>query len=347
MKKNILQTSNVIFIYISLLISSFLWASCSSSGEYKEELPDLSDINFTLKINRLEKDIDKITTIDDAAKFVRQYPAFADKYLLRGQFGDSATIDEIFKLSQSPYIDTLTQEVSTHIGDMEDVRLQLETAFKVIKYHYPDFQMPTVYTVVTGFSNDLFVDSSMVVIGIDYFLGKNTRYTVRNHKGEKLPAYMTDRYQKNYIAPAVMILFAQVFNQKQEMDKTLLSEMIAFGKTYEFAKMTMPNVPDSVLISYSGEETDKCFANQDVLWAHFVQKNLFFDKSQATLNKYIGERPFTSEIGDDCPGRIGRWIGWQIVRSYLKNNPDITLPKLMEEERAQYIFEKSKYRPTQ
>lgn len=347
MKTSFFCLSKFVFGSIAILIFSFLLWSCSSSDEYKEELPDLSTIDFTLKINRLEADISKIQTVAEAGEFVSKYPDFADKYLLRKQFGDSATIEEIFKLSQSPYIDTLTQEVNAHLSDIEDIRLQLETAFKVIKYHYPDFKMPEVYTVVTGFSNDLFVDSSIVVIGIDYFLGKNTRYTVRNHQGEKLPAYMTDRYQKNYIAPAVMILFAQVFNQKEEMDKTLLSEMIAFGKTYQFAKMTLPEVPDSVLISYSGEETEKCFANQDLLWAHFVQKNLFFDKGQATLNKYIGERPFTSEIGDDCPGRIGRWIGWQIVRNYLKNNPEATLPMLMKEQRAQYIFEKSKYRPMQ
>lgn len=259
--------------------------------------------------------------------------------------GDSATIYEIFKLSQSPYIDTLTQEVSTHFGDMEQVRLQLETAFKVVKFYYPDFKTPAVYTITTGFSNDLFVDSAMVVIGIDYFLGKNTRYTVRNHRGEKLPAYMTDRYQKDYIAPAVMLLFAQVFNQKDEMDKTLLSEMIAFGKTYHFAKMTLPSVPDSVIMSYTGEEIEKCTANQDVLWAHFVQKNLFFDKGNAVLNKYINERPFTTEIGDDCPGRIGRWIGWQMVRSFIRNNKEVKLPQLMAETRAQYIFEKAKYRP--
>jgi len=347
MKKNIFHISNIIFVNIFFLVLPFLWLSCSTSEEYKEELPDLSSINFTLKINRLEAAINKINTINDAGNFVKQYPDFADKYLLRQQYGDAATIEEIFKLSQSPYIDTLTQEVNAYFSNIEDIRLQLETAFKVVKFHYPDFKMPAVYTIVTGFSNDLFVDSSMVVIGIDYFLGKNTRYTVRNHQGEKLPTYMTNRYQKAYIAPAAMLLFAQVFNRKEETDKTLLSEMIAFGKTYEFAKMTLPNVPDSVLISYSGEEIDKCFANQDILWAHFVQKNLFFDKSQATLNKYIGERPFTSEIGDDCPGRIGRWIGWQIVRNYLKNNKEVSLPKLMEEPRAQYIFEKSKYRPMQ
>jgi gliding motility-associated lipoprotein GldB len=333
------------FFYIIFFISCLpiLFYACSSSDEL-EQLPDLSDINLTLKINRLDKEIVNITHPEGAFNFLKKYPEFVATYL---PFPDSMQANEVYRLSQSLYIDTLAQEVEAHFGEMEDLRSQLETAFKVVKYYYPDFKTPTVYTIITGFSNDLYVDSSMVVIGLDYFLGKNSRYTIRNHRGERLPQYMTDRYQKEYIVPAIMLLISQQFNERDEMDRTLLAEMIAWGKTYEFAKMTLPDVPDSVIISYTSEGIDKCFANQDVLWAHFVEKNLFFEKSHATLNKYIGERPFTTEIGDDCPGRIGRWIGWQIVRSYLKNNSNINLPKLMSEPKAQFIFEKSKYRPMQ
>ncbi|GAB4481425.1 MAG: gliding motility lipoprotein GldB [Thermoflexibacter sp.] len=330
------KASAFIFLLISLL-------SCSSD-EQLEKLPDLSEINFSLKINRLDREISNLKDPTEAFNFIKKYSHFATAYL---PFPDSVQAEEIYRLSQSPYIDTLSQEVEAYFGEMEDIRNDLETAFKVVKYYYPDFQVPTIYTIITGFSNDLYVDSSIVVIGLDYFLGKHTRYTIRNHRGERLPQYMTDRYQKEYIVPAVMLLVSQQFNERDPMDKTLLAEMIAWGKTYEFAKMTAPHVADSLIISYSSEGIAKCFANQDILWAHFVEKNLFFEKSYAILNRYIGERPFTSEIGDDCPGRIGRWVGWQIVRSYLKNNPEVTLTQLMSEPKAQLIFEKSKYRPMQ
>ncbi len=327
-------------VFILLFMSLF---SCTSE-EQLEKLPDVSKVSLSLKINRLDREISKIKSPTEAFDFIKKYADFANAYL---PFPDSMQADEIYKLAQSPYIDTLSQEVEAYFGEMEEVRKDLETAFKVVKYHYPDFQIPTIYTIITGFSNDLYVDSTMVVIGLDYFLGRHTRYTIRNHRGERLPQYMTDRYQKEYIVPAVMILMSQQFNERDPMDKTLLAEMIAWGKTYEFAKMTAPHVADSLIISYSSEGIAKCFANQDILWAHFVEKNLFFEKSYAVLNRYIGERPFTSEIGDNCPGRIGRWVGWQIVRSYLKNNPEVNLAQLMSESKAQLIFEKSKYRPMQ
>ncbi|MCU0390097.1 MAG: gliding motility lipoprotein GldB [Thermoflexibacter sp.] len=336
--------NKIYFHLISFLLLFFLLYACGTSQEQLEQLPDLSNINFKLKIHRLDKEIPHFNNYEEAYAFVKQYPDFANRYL---PFPDSIQANELYRLSQSPYIDTLSAEVKAHFGEMQDIHNQLETALKVVKYYYPDFKIPQVYTLITGFANDLYVDSTMIVIGLDYFLGKNTRYSIRNHRGERLPEYMTDRYQKNYIVPSVMLLLAQQFNEKDEMDKTLLAEMIAWGKTYEFAKMTIPDVPDSVIISYTSEGIQKSFDNQDLLWAHFVEKNLFFEKSFAVLNRYTGERPFTSEIGDDCPGRIGRWVGWQIVRSYLKNNPSIDLPKLMVEKNAPSIFQKSKYRPMQ
>ncbi|MNL23930.1 hypothetical protein D3C87_1453440 [compost metagenome] len=52
---------------------------------------------------------------------------------------------------------------------------------------------------------------------------------------------------------------------------------------------------------------------------------------------------FYLEIDNDSPGRVGAWIGWQMVRSYMKNN-NVTLPELLKTDNKE-IFEKSKYKP--
>jgi uncharacterized protein YjaZ len=49
------------------------------------------------------------------------------------------------------------------------------------------------------------------------------------------------------------------------------------------------------------------------------------------------------EIDRESPGRIGQWLGWQIVKSYMENN-DVTLDQLLKTEPT-VIFNKSKYKP--
>jgi hypothetical protein len=85
--------------------------------------------------------------------------------------------------------------------------------------------------------------------------------------------------------------------------------------------------------------------NEGKIWAHFIQKSLLFETSHFKVNKYTGERPNVPEISARCPGRIATWIGWQIVKKYMAENPQVTLPQLMAQNDAQKIFTLSKYKP--
>ena len=60
---------------------------------------------------------------------------------------------------------------------------------------------------------------------------------------------------------------------------------------------------------------------------------------------YVEERPSIPEIGNKCPGRIGQWLGWKIVKAYMKNNPDVSLADLMAEKDAKKIFDHSRFKP--
>ena len=125
----------------------------------------------------------------------------------------------------------------------------------------------------------------------------------------------------------------------------MLADMIFYGKAYYFASRTMPDVPDSVLIGYSGEEMKDVEAHQQVVWAHFVENQLLYETSHFIKKKYLEERPKTLEIGDKAPGRIGIWLGWEIVKQFMEENPEISLPELMATDDAQKIFTQSKYKP--
>jgi uncharacterized protein YjaZ len=62
--------------------------------------------------------------------------------------------------------------------------------------------------------------------------------------------------------------------------------------------------------------------------------------------RFLSPAPFSKfylEIDNDSPGQVGAWIGWQIVRSYMKNN-DISINELLNKN-AKEIFEQSKYKP--
>ena len=62
--------------------------------------------------------------------------------------------------------------------------------------------------------------------------------------------------------------------------------------------------------------------------------------------KFTTDGPFTTAFSKEAPPRIGYWIGRQIIKQYVKNNPFVSLQQLMDEKDAQKILMKAKYKPS-
>jgi len=322
--------------FFLLIIAAAGLSACSN----EHSGPDTSAIVLKLNLKRLDQQIANLKTHEEAGQFLDANPIFAETFLMRSRLPhDSIAINEVLKLGNSTYIDTLAQEAAAYFGDMADVKAQFEAAFKTIKYYYPDFNPPTIYTVVTGYSNDLTVTDSAIFIGLDYFLGKRSRYRSPD------PGYIIDQYSKEMLVPATVMMLSSKYNEVEASNRSLLTQMVAYGKAYEFTSQVLPGTADSLIIRYTNQQMVDCKANQANIYAHFVRENLFFEPSQAATKKYVEQRPAVVEIGAKCPGRVGTWLGWQIVRAYLKSHPEVTLPQLMAQDKAQILFEQAKYRP--
>ena len=82
------------------------------------------------------------------------------------------------------------------------------------------------------------------------------------------------------------------------------------------------------------------------MWRYFIEKKLLYDTDQKLIPRFINPAPFSKfylEIDNESPGRVGSWIGWQIVRSFMENN-EVSLEQLLQMD-AKEIFERSKYKP--
>jgi hypothetical protein len=295
-----------------------------------------------VEIKRLEREVQQIQNQQDVKNFLADNDVFARQFLQKGVVPDSMIENSLLRIAASPYIDTLTQQTEEYYGDMSDIALEFQEAFAIIKNSYPDFVPPTIYTVVTGFESDVYVSDSVIIVGLDVFLGSKAKYRMKD-----TPNYIFRRYRKDFIVPAVVMFLSNKYNETETdfRKKSMLNDMMYFGKTYYFMEKALPKTADSTIIGYSTQEMIDSKGNEEIIWGHFVENNLFYETLHEKITRYIGERPNTSEIGNECPGRIGRWLGWQIVRKYMETNPNVTLAELMLEKDAKKIFELAKYKP--
>ncbi|MFN3940169.1 MAG: hypothetical protein ACK4IY_06255, partial [Chitinophagales bacterium] len=100
-----------------------------------------------------------------------------------------------------------------------------------------------------------------------------------------------------------------------------------------------------VKIGFSKKQMDWCEENAAEMWQFFAGNDLLFSKNMNEKQKYIGEAPFSQGMPEESPGRAAIWVGWQIVKKYMRNNPEVTVLQLLNDMNSYDILRKSNYSP--
>ena len=325
--------SNRILLFLGLAI--FL-AGCDARPDRE---PDLSDIRVEVKMKTLEDDLFTCESVAEVKSFLGRHP-YLQKVYFEGYAQDTTLASRLYEQIQNNELRGFKNQIDSLFGNkQENLAKPLEAAFRHLKYYYPDFQPPRVETIVTGFlGNDLYVSDSLIIIGLEYFGGPKATYRPQVY------TYQLRRYQREYLVASILFFLSDRYVRTDPQDRTLLSDMVGYGKAFEFVKHCVPQTPDSLILGFSERDLTRTYNSQTQIWAFFVENKLLYEKNELIKQKYVGERPFTPEIGEEVPGGIGRWLGWRIVSSYLTNNPDQTLQELMNNPDARQILQQSGYK---
>lgn len=323
------------------MITLLLWG-CGEEKEKCAFIPETSNATIELAYNSLSDSLVNVSSKAELVKLLSKRHVLRDYFFKRDQYpNDSVFVNELYRRYASPHIDTLLMETHRVFGDESELKKEFTEAFKNLRYYYPDARIPRIETVVSGFDTDMFVSDSLIIVSLDYFLGDGAKYRPNMYE------YLLRQYGKENIVPSCLLLYgiSGKVNHVNPEDNTVLADMVAYGKSYYFAKQMMPCTPDSVFIWYTAEEIKGARENQDLIWARFIEDKILYATNHMVKQKYLGDRPQTIEVGEKCPGRIAQWVGWEIVKKYMETHPDVTLPALMQNPNADKIFKESRYKP--
>jgi gliding motility-associated lipoprotein GldB len=333
-----------LFIFIGLVISA-----CN-----RHKKVDVSNIPVNVNIERFDQDFDELRTkpmAQQAAYLQKKYGVFYQDFigniLRAGGVNDTsyfATLRQIFV--GKAYIDLKHDVDSVYHDGLNKQNEELTDAFRRIKYYYPKKQLPRVYAYFSGFQAQTSVGDGYVGIGLDLFLGANSRFYPA--LVESFPRYLSRRFTPDNIAPRVIegIVHEDMFPENNN-DKSLLAKMIYNGKLLYFMDEVLPDVADSVKIGYTTNQLKWSEDNKANIWTYFMEENLLYETDYQKIQTYLTEAPFTPGLGEknESAPKLGVWTGWQIVRQYMAKNPDVTLPQLMAQTDPQKILTGAKYRP--
>jgi len=339
-----MKLSRIGFLFTVIIIM----ASCNNN----RLKIDVSGINIPpVKIDRLEKDMFSMPT-DSIYKYSpileKKYGKFYARFVIDVVYGGGGVMDSTYAASLKRFI---TDNDLKHVYDtcqklypnMKFLENGLTDAFKHFRYYFPDKPIPRVITAISGFNNELAYIDSTLEISLDWYIGSNSPYYVML----RWPAYKTMHLNKeNMLSDAIYGWLQSTFKPNEDKND-MLSAIVHEGKIRYLEDALLPDVNDTLKIWYTGKQLAWCKENEFNMWAFLVQKNMLYSTDQTTIIKFTDDGPFTAAFNHDyCPSRVGYWFGWQIVRSYMKNNKKVTLAQLMDEPDADKILHRSGYKPS-
>ncbi|MCR4878846.1 MAG: hypothetical protein K5901_05980 [Bacteroidales bacterium] len=341
----------IYFFSCIILVISVLFTGCKKKDKpvdvtkpkLTEEQVEVSK-NVEINILRYEQDLFNIDQGNMKAAFAALYGKYPENLIAKNAWNNNEMLLSIKDFLNDPVIKEIYQDTETMYADMSWFKKEITPAFTLYLTHFPNERIPDFCTLVSGIDFQMpqvFGYENTIFICLDMYLGKDNK-----HYGQAgMPKFISARCEKKYM---VTDCFSKALVYRHLPDRTLvtlLDNMVDAGKKMLFTQTMFPTTSAQDILGYSKEQYKWATSHESAIWHYLVEKNLVFDNTDNVIRRMMDETPFTRDFGNDSPGRLGVFIGFQIVQSYMKTHPGTTLKDLMAMNDSQKLLKESGYKP--
>ena len=226
---------------------------------------------------------------------------------------------------------------------------QLQTLFKNLHHYFPAYELPKkiIYFIgpLEGFGNS--IGSDYMAVGLQMFLGDTSSWYQSEQFQKYFPPYISRNFTPRFIPITAARNFLQDIAPNSNLTRSLIIEMIDLGKRQYILKKILPKTNDADLFGYSASQFSATMKAEQDIWSYLLKLNLIYSKDPKVSRQLLSEGPFSIYFGNEIPGNVGVFIGYQIVKSWVEQQSEqeqsnlIALLKMP----AEKIFAESKYKP--
>ncbi len=335
---------NIKISFLTIII--LLLFSCNGKNNLKVNISNIKKVPDYVRFEQKLFDIPLKDTLQEFTNLRNQHPNFFDLFTYKviqiGGINDSHFNFYISKFLTDSLITDVKAQTDKVFSDFKTIKKELNKAFKYYQYHFPQKPLPTIYTYISGFNQSIIVTENILGIGLDKYLGTDNdyyqqlanvqRYKIKNMKPEKV---------------ATDAMYGWLITEFEPSKNTnrLIDFMIYNGKILYLLDALFPDTSDDLKIGYTKEQLQWVKDNELPMWTSIVENKMLYSNKRMNIIRYINDGPTTNGFPQQSPAKTGVWLGWQIVRKYMKEHPQVTLQELIDNHDYQQILSQSKYAP--
>ncbi len=313
-----------------LLVCLVLWTSCKQRTRFYDAA--IEQQAEKVAIQRFDHDFYLL----DSAQLAQKYGDFVPVYMHQiMQIAPSKVA--LFKADSA--FNALRTQVDAVYQNVDPIAESLSVAMAYYRHYFPKKEVPAFSFHISGFNQSIVTLPGRVSASIDNYLGIDYPMYPQIAYQYEIP-FMTPRH-----LPIDMLL-GWLTSEYPDTNGRLLEAMIYHGKLMYLLQVLFPDEEMHELLSYTQQQYEWSLKYEKNIWALIVEQRDLYSTDWRTITRYTQPAPFTNGLSqENSPGRIGVFIGWRMVSSYMERNEQVSLHDLMNEQDAQKILQLSGYRP--
>ncbi len=240
---------------------------------------------------------------------------------------DSVSADSmLYDYVLSPAFTVFQPDVERYLPDLSEIEALLTETKVEINTLLPNIEFPIyIYGVVTPYSQSIVMSDSIMLLGLNHYLGAD----YPGYKGY-VDDYMLKLKSSDRIVYDISEALIYInYPFRDTLGATVLSKMLYEGAVVNALLSVVPKVTLSMVLGYTQEQMKWANDNESKIWEILTLNDILYSIDANVISRLVMPAPATSIISQDAPGRLGRYMGYRMVESYIKKHPDVTVEYLL------------------
>ena len=309
------------FLFLSLI-------SCDSASKKEKEIEKVSVDFKTIRFDRLFAEAKP----QSLPQLKHEFP-----FLFPQQYPDSVWVNKMKDTLQLE----INREVAKKYPDFSEFEDQFYSLFQHVKYYFPDFKVPNVITVTSevDYKNKTIYTGDYLFVSLDTYLGEDHKFYIG----------IVEYFKRNFTEDQIVLDAANSIAEKyvpRAKSRTFLAQMIYYGKLLYLKDIWLPQQSNWRKIGYTEAQWQFAEENEEMIWRYFVDNELIFDTDSNLAPRFLYPAPFSKfylSLDAETPDRLGQYIGWEMVKSYMDKN-EVSIKQMLQAD-AETIFNNANYKP--
>lgn len=332
------------FFFFFLSLSSLY--SCTGISKQNNDATFIQNQSELISIRRFDQDLYRYLQAPSSQQqdsLVESYGKFMEAFgtvtINNSDVNASFYFTDLKGYFSNPMLSEIYRDALKTFRVVLPYEQELTAADELIQKYFSGKRLPELGMHVSGFKANTIVLDDFISISIDKYLGTDYSGYRDFFEGYQLQQMKPEMISRDYLKAWILTDMP-----KSNKRKDLLAEIINEGKILYTLQLLLPNWNETDLIGYTPEQLEWSKNNEKGIWKTTIDRNYLFSIDHMTILKYMEDAPYTATISPDSPGRLGAWIGWQIVKAYASNT-GASLDSIINETDMQNILKQSKYNP--